>query len=71
MRAHFFCLASYSRPATVEEHVRAGLIAVALQVVNAIPAVCAAPAGFATMADPPLIRSYTGFGDVPAAAVDA
>ncbi len=63
MRAHFFCLASFSRPASVEEHVRAGLVAVALQVVNAITAICSAPAGFATMADLPLIRSYTGFGD--------
>lgn len=65
MRVHFFCLASFSRPASVEEHVRAGLVAVALQVVNAIAAICSAPAGFATMADLPLIRSYTGFGDGP------
>lgn len=63
MRTHFFCLASFTRAASVEEHVRAGLIAVAMQVVNAVPAVCAAPAGFATMADLPLIRSHTGFGD--------
>ncbi|MBX7453901.1 dihydrodipicolinate reductase [Mycolicibacterium sp. 3033] len=63
MRTHFFCLASFSRPASVAEHVRAGLVAVAMQVVNAIPAVCAAPAGFATMSDLPLIRSYGGFGD--------
>jgi 2,4-diaminopentanoate dehydrogenase len=63
MRTHFFALASFSREASIEEHVRASLITVALQVVNAIPAVCAAPAGFATMADLPLIRSYTGFGN--------
>lgn len=63
MRTHFFCLASYTRAASIEEHVRAGLVAVAMQVVNAIPAICAAPSGFATMADLPLIRSYTGFGD--------
>lgn len=63
MRTHFFCLASFTRPASVEEHVRAGLVAVAMQVLNAVPAVCAAPPGFATMADLPLIRSYTGFGD--------
>lgn len=62
MRTHFFCLASFSRPASVAEHTRAGLIAVAMQVLNAVPAVCAAPAGFATMADLPLIRSFTGFG---------
>ena len=66
MRTHFFPLASFSHEASIEEHVRAGLITVAMQVVNAsaIPAVCAAPAGFATMADLPLIRSYTGFGNV-------
>nr|WP_255360759.1 MULTISPECIES: dihydrodipicolinate reductase [unclassified Mycobacterium] len=63
MRTHFFPLASFSRDASIEEHVRAGLITVAMQVVNAIPAVCAAPAGFATMADLPLVRSYTGFGN--------
>ena len=63
MRTHFFPLASFEREASIEEHVRAGLITVALQVVNSIPAVCAAPAGFATMADLPLIRSYTGFGN--------
>ena len=39
----------------------------AMQVVNAIPAICAAPPGFATMADLPLIRSHTGFGDRVAA----
>jgi hypothetical protein len=63
MQTHFFPLASFTREASIEEHVRAGLITVAMQVVNAIPAVCAAPAGFATMADLPLIRSYTGFGN--------
>jgi hypothetical protein len=64
MQTHFFPLASFSRAASIEEHVRAGLITVGMQVVNAIPAVCAAPAGFATMADLPLIRCYTGFGNV-------
>ena len=38
-------------------------IATAMQVVNAIPAVCAAPPGIATMADLPLIRSHVGFGN--------
>ena len=65
MRVHFVCLASYTRPASVEEHARAALVATAMQLVNAVPAICAAPAGFATMADLPLIRSYTGFGDWP------
>jgi len=63
MRTHFLPVASFSRDVPISEHVRAGLITVAMQVVNAIPAVCAAPAGFATMADLPLIRSYTGFGN--------
>ena len=63
MQTHFFPLASFTREATIDEHVKAGLITVAMQVVNAIPAVCDAPAGFATMADLPLIRSYTGFGN--------
>jgi hypothetical protein len=30
---------------------------------NAVPAVCTAPPGVATMADLPLIRSVTGFGN--------
>lgn len=63
MRAHFFCLASFSRPAGIEEHVRSASVGTAMQVLNAVPAVCAAPAGFATMADLPLIRSHTGFGN--------
>lgn len=63
MRAHFFCLASFSRSAGIEEHVRSASVATAMQVLNAVPAVCAAPAGFATMAELPLIRSHTGFGN--------
>lgn len=63
MRAHFFCLASFSRAASMEEHVRSASVATAMQVLNAVLAVCAAPAGFATMADLPLIRSHTGFGN--------
>lgn len=71
MRAHFFCLASFSRAAGIEEHVRSASVATAMQVLNAVPAVCAAPAGFATMADLPLVRSHSGFGnavrrDIPA-----
>jgi hypothetical protein len=45
------------------EHVRASNVATAMQILNAVPAVCAAPPGFATMADLPLIRSGTGFGN--------
>ena len=61
MRAHFLSLASYSKDLPIAEHVRAASIATAMQAINAIPAVCAAPAGIATMADLPLIRSGHGF----------
>ncbi|MCT7658793.1 NAD(P)H-dependent amine dehydrogenase family protein [Mycobacterium deserti] len=61
MRTHFFSLASFSRAASMEEHVRSANVATAMQVLNAVPAVCAAPPGFATAASLPLIRSYTGF----------
>jgi hypothetical protein len=62
MRAHFFCLASFTRDASMAEHVRSANVATAMQVLNAVPAIVAAPAGFATMADLPLIRSHIGFG---------
>lgn len=62
MRTHFIALASFTRAASVTEHVRAANVAAAMQVLNAVPAVCAAPAGFATMATLPLIRSLPGFG---------
>jgi hypothetical protein len=62
MRTHFFCLASFTRAATVEEHVRSASVATAMQVLNAVPAVCKAPPGFATMSSLPLIRSHKGFG---------
>ena len=61
MRAHFVALASFTRAATMEEHVRSASVATGMQILNAVPAVCAAPPGFATMADLPLIRSRTGF----------
>ncbi|KUH67734.1 dihydrodipicolinate reductase [Mycolicibacterium novocastrense] len=63
MRAHFFSLASFSRDASMVEHVRSANVATAMQVLNAVPAIVAAPAGFATMADLPLIRSHIGFGN--------
>jgi len=65
MQAHFISLASFSRPASMQEHVRAASVATAMQVLNAVPAVCEAEPGFATMATLPLIRSYTGFGRRP------
>lgn len=62
MRTHFFALASFTRAASMEEHVRSASVATAMQVLNAVPAVCAAPYGFATTADLPLIISHNGFG---------
>jgi hypothetical protein len=67
MRAHFLSLASYRRDLPIDEHVRAASIATAMQAINAVPAVCEAPAGVATMADLPLIRSGVGFGFAPIA----
>ncbi|MBO0679712.1 dihydrodipicolinate reductase [Mycolicibacterium sp. S2-37] len=63
MQAHFIALASFSRAASMAEHVNAANIATAMQVLNAVPAVCAAEPGFATMATLPLIRSAVGFGN--------
>ncbi|OBH80349.1 dihydrodipicolinate reductase [Mycobacterium mantenii] len=63
MRTHFFCLASFTRAASMEEHVRSASVATAMQVLNAVPAICAAPTGFATAATLPLIRSHVGFGN--------
>ena len=63
MQTHFFTLASFTRPATLEEHVRSASVATAMQALNAVPAVCEAPPGFATAASLPLIHSYTGFGN--------
>ncbi len=62
MQAHFLTLASYERNVPIAEHVRAASIATAMQAINAIPAVCDAAPGIATMADLPLIRSGHGFG---------
>jgi len=62
MRTHFLVMAG-SPGASMLEHVTASNVATAMQILNAVPAVCAAPPGFATMADLPLIRSATGFGN--------
>jgi 2,4-diaminopentanoate dehydrogenase len=61
MRTHFMSLASFTRAATMEEHVRSASVATGMQVLNAVPAVCQAPPGFATSATLPLIRSHVGF----------
>ncbi len=61
MRTHFFTLASFTRDATMAEHVHSANVATAMQVLNAVPAVCEAEPGFATAASLPVIRSHTGF----------
>ena len=61
MRAHFITLASFTRDASVSEHVNSANVATAMQILNAVPAVCDAEPGFATMASLPLISSHTGF----------
>ena len=66
MRTHFFALASFTRAATMEEHVRSASVATAMQILNAVAAVCSAPQGFATAATLPLIVSHTGFGNTTA-----
>lgn len=55
MQAHFVSLASFTRPASMEEHVRSANVATAMQVLHAVPALCAAPPGFVTSAMLPLI----------------
>ncbi|WP_101952893.1 dihydrodipicolinate reductase [Mycobacterium sp. 3519A] len=62
MRTHFISLASFTRSAGIAEHVRSANVATAMQVLNAVPAVCEAAPGFATTATLPLVRSHTGFG---------
>jgi hypothetical protein len=63
MRAHFLSLASFSRDATMLEHVNSANVATGMQVLNAVPAVCAAAPGFATTATLPQVRSLIGFGN--------
>ena len=61
MRTHFLVM-SGNPSASMAEHVTASNVATGMQILNAVPAVCEAQPGFATMADLPLIRSGTGFG---------
>jgi hypothetical protein len=63
MQAHFMSLASFTREATMAEHVNSANVATAMQVLNAVPAVCAADPGFATIADLPPVRALIGFGN--------
>ncbi|MET0900712.1 MAG: dihydrodipicolinate reductase [Mycobacterium sp.] len=54
LQAHVVTLASFRREVPMSEHVHSASVATAMQAVNAVPAVCAAPAGFVTMAQLPL-----------------
>jgi hypothetical protein len=63
MRAHFLSLASFERDASMLEHVNSANVATAMQVLNAVPAVCAAEPGFATAATLPQVHSLIGFGN--------
>lgn len=54
LQAHVVTLASFRRDVPMSDHVHAASVATAMQAVNAVPAVCAAPAGLVTMADLPL-----------------
>ncbi|BBY50858.1 dihydrodipicolinate reductase [Mycolicibacterium arabiense] len=65
MQTHFTSLASFRRDVTMLEHVNSANVATGMQVLNAVPAVCAAPPGFATIADLPQVRSLIGFGNAP------
>ena len=62
VQAHLLTLASFAHPRDLEDHVRAASVATAMQVVNAVPLVCAAAPGFVTAADLPLVTSLAGFG---------
>ena len=61
-KVHFLNLASFTRDVPFPEHVRSASVATAMHAVNAIPAVCAAKPGIATMADLPIVHSVIGFG---------
>jgi hypothetical protein len=61
MQTHFMSLASFSRDATMLEHVNSANVATGMAVLNAVPAVCAAEPGFATQASV-TPRSLIGFG---------
>ena len=55
LQALLVTLASFVRDVPMSEHVQSASVATAMQAVNAVPAVCAAPTGFVTMADVPLV----------------
>ncbi len=63
MRAHFLSLASFERDASMLEHVNSVNVATAMQVLNAVPAVCAAAPAFATAATLSSVHSLIGFGN--------
>ncbi|BBZ35688.1 NAD(P)H-dependent amine dehydrogenase family protein [Mycolicibacterium confluentis] len=55
VRTHVMTLASFVRDVPLAEHVQSASVATAMQAVNAVPGVCAAAAGFTTMADIPFV----------------
>ncbi|QZH58424.1 dihydrodipicolinate reductase [Mycolicibacterium farcinogenes] len=61
MRTHFLSLASFTRSATIAEHVHAGNVATAMQVLNAVPALCRASTGFVSPIQLGLVTSGVGF----------
>ncbi|HYJ57442.1 MAG TPA: hypothetical protein VEX40_18400 [Mycobacterium sp.] len=61
MRAHFYSLASFTRAASVEEHVRSASVATAMQVLNGVPAICETSTGFVTTASLSLIYNQRAF----------
>ncbi len=63
MRTHFLSLASFERNATMLEHVNSANVATGMQVLNAVPAVCAAAPGFAATPSLGAVRSLIGFGN--------
>jgi hypothetical protein len=63
MRTHFLSLASFERDATMLEHVNSANVATGMQVLNAVPAVCAAAPGFAATPSLAPVRSVIGFGN--------
>lgn len=61
LQAHLLTLASVDAPRSLAGHVRAASVATAMQAVNAVPYVVAAPPGLVTAADLPGVRSLAGF----------
>jgi hypothetical protein len=64
LQLHFLSLASFvRRDVPFHEHVHAADVATAMHAVNAVPAVCEAPAGIRSALDLPLTRAGIGFAE--------